>query len=81
MRVDVDGGEVRTISTTGLEFLRRGLSWTDDDRILLWSYEGVLQVVANGGVVTHLTTHDLGRPYVHAYPQLLPGGRARNRAS
>ena len=76
MRVPVDGGEARTISTTGLGFLRRGLSWTDDDRILLTSYEGVLQVPANGGVVTHLTTHDLGRPYVHAYPQLLPDGRA-----
>ena len=76
MRVPVDGGEARTISTTGIGFRRRGLSWTDDDRILLTSYEGVLQVPANGGVVTHLTTHDLGRPYVHAYPQLLPGGRA-----
>ena len=87
MRVPVDGGEARTISTTGFEFfdpgaqsrgtiVAFGLSWTDDDRILLMSWEGVLQVPANGGDVTHLTTHDLGFPYVHAYPQLLPGGRA-----
>ena len=76
MRVPVDGGEARTISTTGLRFAPGGLSWTDDDRILLFSYEGVLQVPASGGAVTHLTTHDLGPPYVHAYAQLLPGGRA-----
>ncbi len=76
MRVPVNGGEVRTISTTGLESLRDDFSWTDDGRILLTSYEGVLQVPANGGVVTHLTTHDRGPGYVQAYPQLLPGGTA-----
>ncbi len=76
MRVPVNGGEVRTVSTTGLEFLRDDFIWTDDDRILLSSYEGVLQVPANGGVVTNLTTHDRGPGYVQAYPQLLPGGRA-----
>ena len=76
-RVPASGGEVRTISTTGPAFLSElGLSWTDDDRILLSSYEGVLQVPANGGVVTHLTTHDRGSGYVQAYPRLLPGGRA-----
>ncbi len=76
MRVPVNGGEVRTISTTGLEFLRDDFSWTEDDRILLSSREGVLQVPANGGVVTNLTTHDRGPGYVQAYPQLLPGGTA-----
>ena len=75
MRVPVDGGEARTISATGPAFVPRfGLSWTDDDRILLTSYEGVLQVPANGGVVTNLTTHDLGPGYVQASGQLLPGG-------
>ena len=75
-RVPVNGGAVRTISITGLEFLPADLSWTDDDRILLSSREGVLQVSANGGGVTHLTTHDRGPRYVQAYPELLPGGTA-----
>ena len=77
MRVPVDGGEARTISATGPAFVPQfGLSWTDDDRILLTSYEGVLQVPANGGVVTNLTTHDRGPGYVHASGQLLPGRNA-----
>ena len=76
-RVPASGGEVRTISTTGPAFVSElGLSWTDDDRILLSSYGGVLQVPANGGVVTHLTTHDRGSGYVQGFPQLLPGRRA-----
>ena len=77
MRVDVDGGGARTVSTPDPRFLpQHGLSWTEDDRILLSSREGVLQVPANGGVVKNLTTHDLGPGHVQAYPQLLPGGAA-----
>ncbi len=77
MRVPVDGGEARTISATEPRFVPQlGLDWTEDDRILLASAEGVLEVPANGGVVTNLTTHDLGPGYVQAYPQLLPGGAA-----
>ena len=77
MRVPVDGGAARTVSTPEPRFLPQlGLGWTEDDRILLSSAEGVLQVQANGGVVTNLTTHDLGPGYVQAYPQLLPGGAA-----
>ncbi len=76
MRVPVAGGEVRTISTTGLEFIPGDLSWTEDDRILLASFEGVLQVASSGGVVKKLTTHDLGPEYIQGLPQLLPGGDA-----
>ena len=83
MRVPVDGGEARTISMTGLGFFpdgpiiaMGGLTWTDEDTILLTSFEGVLQVPANGGEVTHLTTHDLGPNYVEGGAQLLEGGRA-----
>ncbi len=77
MRVPVDGGEARTVSMTGPAFLPQlGLGWTDDDRILLASAEGLLEVPAHGRVVTNLTTHDLGPGYVQAYPQLLPGGSA-----
>ncbi len=76
-RVPVNGGEVRTISTTGPDFYAGDLSWTDDDRLLLTSSEGegVLQVSANGGAVTHLTTQDRGPGYYQVLPQLLPGGR------
>ena len=83
MRVPVDGGEARTIFMTGLEFFPNGpiipnfgLTWTDDDTILLTSSEGVLQVPANGGEVTHLTTPDLAPGYFQGEAQLLEGGRA-----
>ena len=66
MRIPLGGGETRTIATssTGLRFFPNDLSWTDDNRILLGSREGIVQVSANGGDVTHLTTHDRGRGYV-----------------
>ena len=77
MYVDVDGGEARTISPPEPRFLPQlGLSWTEDDTILLSSTEGVLQIPDSGGDIDNLTTNDLGPGYVHAYPQLLPGGAA-----
>ena len=77
MRVEVDGGAARTLSPPDPRFLPQlGLSWTEDDRILLASREGVLWVPANGRGVTNLTTHGLGSGSVQAYPQLLPGGAA-----
>ena len=80
MRVEVDGGEPRTISGTGLDFApdgpilsRVGFVWTDDDTILMTSAMGVLQVPANSGVVTNLT-RDPPDGYGQGFAQLLEGG-------
>ena len=88
MYVRVDGGEARTISITGLGFFdpgapasgtilsQGGFGWTDDDRILLASFDGVVEVSATGGVATYLTSHNRGPDYVQGGAQLLDGGRA-----
>jgi serine/threonine-protein kinase len=76
MRVRSDGTELRGIHTTGGGSHGRGASWTAQGTILLSGDEGVLQVSAEGGGLTRLTTHELGPGYSHSFPQLLPGGGA-----
>jgi len=84
-RVSIDGGEVRTISTTGPTIAPFGASWTAEDTILVSAGDNVDQAVllgqsaiyevsANGGPLSRLTTVESTQRLLH--PELLPGGRA-----
>ena len=75
MRVPIEGGEARTITSRG--FVNWGASWTDEDTILLGGTDGVSQISANGGTLEQLTTVDPSRgEFGYFYPELLPGGQA-----
>lgn len=55
-----------------------GATWTEDHQIIFGSeFSGLKRVSADGGTVEVLTTPDAARgEVVHAWPHLLPGGKA-----
>ncbi len=75
-RMSLQSGEVRTVSTSGPEFINHGASWTVRDTILLSSGDAIYEVPSNGGLLVRLTDPGSadGRPL--RYPELLPDGRA-----
>jgi serine/threonine-protein kinase len=56
--------------------LLTGAAWTDDDWIIFSGPKGLMRVGAAGGTPEALTSLDAAKhELVHAYPQVLPGGR------
>ena len=73
-RVSLESGEVRTITTSGLEGFSVGGSWTTADTIVLSTGEAVWEVPADGGTLNRLTAPGAGLHIL--YPELLPGAGA-----
>lgn len=73
-RVSVLGGAPMTVCEAPND---RGASWADDDSIVLAPhiFGGLVRVHAAGGVPEPLTSLDDGET-AHAWPQVIPGGRA-----
>ncbi|HEV8397815.1 MAG TPA: protein kinase [Vicinamibacterales bacterium] len=74
-KVALTGGPAVTLATLDGN-ARRGATWAPDDTIIVASI-GLLRVAATGGPTTVLTRPDRAHGELnHAWPELLPGGRA-----
>ncbi len=71
-RVAIAGGPVRTVEISGpAATVFPSATWSADDTILLWGWEGIYRVPAGGGTIERLIAARGVR-----FPELLPGGRA-----
>ena len=73
-KVSVEGGAVAPIlDTVGAE----AASWGGDDYIYTgFLVSGVMRIPSGGGPAIKVTDLEAGKDFVHAFPQLLPGGKA-----
>ena len=81
-RDDAFTGRIETISITGGRATPltegsigiTGLDWSDDGRIVFGTVEGLRSIPEAGGPITKLTTFSQGQEFIHAFPDVLPGG-------
>ena len=72
-KIPVTGGSAITLCP-GAGFY--GGSWGQDNRIVVPSNDGLVDVPAGGGTCKALTTADPQKGEAHRFPQILPGGEA-----
>lgn len=78
-RVPLQGGDARTIagSESAEDPSRFPAAWTENDTILMTGTDGIYELPADGGRAVRLTqVESRAGERAHAYPQMLPGGRA-----
>ena len=74
-KVDVDGGQVATVGSTG-SAVPYGLSWSDNDTIYVGSFTGLWAIPAHGGDPGRTGNADtLGARTGQRWPVALPGGK------
>jgi len=71
-KVAITGGPITTFAKS---IAHQGATWAPDDTVVIGSYTAGLQRVSPGGVAAVLTLTGPGER-AHAWPEMLPGGRA-----